>query len=69
VEHHNLYGILSDHIHNESEEVCKENFRPVLEGIYLIADEKLAEKSRASRAEAFAKAKTQLTGGRKSGVK
>jgi hypothetical protein len=68
VEHHSLYGILSDHIHNQSEEVCKKNFGLVLEGIYLIADEKLAEKSKAKRAEAFAKAKTELTGGRKQGV-
>lgn len=56
VENHTLYGILSAHIHDLSEEVCLANFEVVKQGILSIAESKIAALRLKARHEASRKA-------------
>src|SRR6185312_5462920 len=57
VEQKQLYGILSDGLHNRSEEECQLLFNPCLEGIKLALDQLEVERARVER---IAKAKAEL---------
>lgn len=59
VRNSSLYSILSAHLHDGmSEEDCLINFDVVLQGIIVIADERLAQLERAQRLAQFDKSKT-----------
>lgn len=52
VEHANLYSILSLHLHELSDVHCRASFDIVKQGIFAIAEERLAERQRKARATA-----------------
>lgn len=56
VEHAKLYSILSLHLHELSDDACRATFEVVKQGIFAIAEERLAEYQRRERATAARKA-------------
>lgn len=56
VEHYKLYGILSLHLHELTDADCLKNFELVKQGIFAIAEERLADRQRQERIAAARKA-------------
>ena len=49
VEHRNMYGILSKHVHELSENECRDNFEVVLMAIEMVLEQKLEQQERLNR--------------------
>ncbi|MYM65406.1 hypothetical protein GTP45_00985 [Pseudoduganella sp. FT55W] len=61
VRNNTLYSILSEHLHlGPSEQECVDNFDVVLQGIFLIAEEKLEKLQRANQLADFNRSKQAL---------
>lgn len=56
VEHAKLYAILSQHLHELSDADCRASFDIVKQGIFAIAEDRLAERLRQQHAAAASKA-------------
>jgi hypothetical protein len=64
VRNSSLYSILSEHLHSLSEDECLANFEVVLQGIFVIADERLVQLQRQDRLANFNRSKGLLLGER-----
>jgi hypothetical protein len=61
VENYSLYGILSQHLHELSDEECLKNFDLVKQGILMIGHERLAAEKLKKGTEAFKKALSKMS--------